>query len=58
MKKVPMRDGYGKALLKLVDSGKPVIVLMPMWQSPLEQYGCEINIPENFWIWGSQNRIW
>ena len=27
MKKVPMRDGYGKALLKLVDSGKPVIVL-------------------------------
>ena len=27
MNKIPMRDGYGKALLKLIGDGKPVVAL-------------------------------
>ena len=27
MNKIPMRDGYGKALLKLIGDGKPLMVL-------------------------------
>ena len=27
MNKIPMRDGYGKALLKLIGGGKPVVAL-------------------------------